>query len=190
MSHAITGSAALAAAGLWAVIDTNARAGRRNHEAAPGEFYPLSAVEKTPMPRKHALVFLRDASFKVFDEDGKLVNSLPDAEVPDARKAKLELAPNETIARYDELTVTALRARVAQRPGGLDMDDAKRDSLIEFLMHAPRISEVPAHERDRISEAPSRDDMSAAELDRALPDTADIVNAAGAAGSDPLSMGG
>ncbi|MBU8540183.1 hypothetical protein [Falsiroseomonas tokyonensis] len=120
---------------IWAVCDRNATQGPRVHQVPSGRTYPLTAdIDKpTPMLRSDASIFLRDPAFIVFDENGKEQRSLPQPEAARERVVT-DLQQDECVARYDELTLTALRARAAQRPGGAKLDGAPRDQVLEFLI--------------------------------------------------------
>lgn len=142
--------------GFWAVIDKNAREKRRVHDAPSGRRYPLDAVEPTYMPKADALVFLRDAAFEVYDENDALQAPLPASEAAGERKIT-ELAAEECVARYDELTTAALLARVAARPGGASIDTmASREQLIGFLMRAP--TKVAASPQETARTVPGQPD--------------------------------
>lgn len=124
-------------AGMWAVLDSNAKTAKRVHEAG-GQQHALHAFEKTYMPKEIAMVFLRDSAFVVFDEDGNRQMPLPSAEVEGDRRVPEKLEPGQCVAHYDELTTTALLARVIARPGGRAMPpDASRAQMVAFLSGAP-----------------------------------------------------
>jgi len=164
---------------LWTVLDRNAKAAPRTHEAPSGKLYALTAQGPgTPMPQSDAMVFLRDPSFEVFDADGNRQSSLPDSENLDALKARPKLEPGETIAKLEELLTTALQARCAVRPNGHVLATSKdRKAMVAFLMDAPTIAELPVAERARQTGTREADEMS------------DDVAKKMLAG-DPLAMGG
>lgn len=163
---------------IWTVIDTTARTAPRVHEPVIGYTYSLKHSEKTSMPKTHAVVFLRDPAFRVFDEAGIEQIPLPDAEAIDPRKPRMALEKGQTIARFDELTDTAMLARVITRPGGFTVPQT-REAMTAFLAGAPLVEELPPHERVRQSEGADPDAMTASEAKAAL----------GAfAKSDPLAM--
>lgn len=103
--------------GLWTVFDTLAKTERRTHTPLPGFDYPLSATAPTEMPPAHAMKFLCDEAFKVFDEYGNAVKALPKVDV-EAATGGVILKPGQTVASLDELTDNALKARCAQMPKG------------------------------------------------------------------------
>lgn len=142
--------------GLWSVLDKNAKGKPRIHETPRGKQYALQASEPTFMPKADALIFLRDPAFVVMDESGAVQAALPSSEAAGDRKVR-ELAANECVARYEELSTSALLARVATRPGGASIDTtAPRDVLIAFLERAPtRQDERP---ENRIRDTGSEDD--------------------------------
>jgi hypothetical protein len=143
----------------WSVLDTNAkdRNLKRYHESG-GQLYGLSAYEAEPMPKEHALVFLRDPSFTVRDEAGTIVRTLPKAALA-AKGEKLELEANQTIATYDELTNDALLARASLRPGGAVTFGMPREALMEFLSKAPAVLELAPEDRARDTGTPEDPDM-------------------------------
>lgn len=168
----------------WTVWDRNAKHGtRRSHEATDGTVYALSADprEGTKMPKRHALMFLRDEAFRVVNAQGQEEVPLPLAEVIDARRSRPNLEPGHTIAKLHELTTTALQARAAQRPGGhVAAASNDRAALIKVLMEAPAIAELPRAERVRDGEYRDPDGMNDDVVQKML------------AGSDadPLAMAG
>lgn len=191
----------------WTVFDRNARSGPRIHDAPSGVSYSLQAAVGAKMPPADAAVFLRDPAFRVFDEAGRERVPLPDAENLDALKARPDLEPDETIARYEELLDSALQARVAIRPGGHELAGADREALIDFLETAPTVAELAPAARARRTGFQDADEMSEKELDRLMPkgpmpDTgsrapraprpprAPRAPAPAAPAGDPLAMGG
>lgn len=139
-------------AGLWSVTDSNAREKRRIHDLPGGKRYALDAVEPTFMPKSDAVIFMRDASFVVRDDNDAIQKALPASEAAGERKAR-ELDPDECIARYDELLKTALEARAATRPGYADLGpDPDRAELIAFLKSAPAKRDARPEEKARASE--------------------------------------
>ena len=144
---------------MWFVLDSNAR-DRKNprfHEVAPGEGYALSAYEKCKMPKAHALVFLRDTAFVVFDEAGQQVRALPKAAISEG--AALQLEPGQTVAEYDELLDDALLARALMRPGGSQAEGMTRAALIAFLNNTPLVGELPPEQRARDTGTPENDEV-------------------------------
>lgn len=136
--------------GHWLVFDLNQRGDApRVHDAA-GRPYPLWSHRGTPIPIAAAVVFLRDPAFRVLDEAGVEQTPLPDAENLDAAKRRPNLEPGETIAKFEELTQTALLARAALRPGGQVFNaKTKREALIGWLKEAPALGELPEHLKAR-----------------------------------------
>lgn len=169
--------AAVLPAETWKVIDRNAREKPRVHEPAPGHIYALSFDKATEMPRQHAVVFLRDPAFRVFDEAGAEQTGLPGAERGDALNKRPALEPDETIARFDELTTTALLARAVLRPGGHEIPPKDRKALVAFLHQAPVKAEA-AEGSGRSVERPDPDAINDKGLDAMLGPR-----------SDPLAMG-
>jgi hypothetical protein len=175
----------------WAVIDTNARGITRKHEPVLGAVYDLSAEKSTKMPKAHAVAFLRDPAFKVLDENGEVQIPLPEVEALDARKARpADLEPGQTIARFEELTDTALLARVLVRPGGHAIKPSSREAMIDFLMGAPLKAELPASERLRVSEMADPDMMPDRQAARMLGSGAPEVGRAQGGAADLLQMDG
>lgn len=130
----------------WSVIDTNVLNPKcttktRQHEVVDSDgtihSYDLPGlVDKVTklgciMPPDHALKFLIDPAFKVFDADGKLIEPLK----PQATTSGITLRRHETVATFQELTREALFNRVKRLPGGqlvpANLTNAK---LIELLL--------------------------------------------------------
>lgn len=140
---------------MFQVYDHNARDGVRWHDFPGGVRYGLKAGEATPVPEHHALLLLRDPSFRVIDDQG---NELaPIDHINGERDPKRELAKDETIARYAELTKESLLARAVQRPGANFTRQSTKDELIEFLMNAPVKADLPRHLRARDTSTPEND---------------------------------
>ncbi len=133
--------------GLWSVIDLNVlnplcSTPTRQHEVleADGKTrvrYDLPGVRDKEtrhgckMPADHALRFLSDPSFNVFDADGKLVQPLR----PQTSTQGVSLQRNETVATFHELTRDALFARARRLAGGqLLPANTTNAKLIELLM--------------------------------------------------------
>lgn len=136
--------------GHWAVYDMNQKGDAPRVHASGGRDYSLWSQKPTHMPMQHAVIFLRDPAFHVESDEGVPQVSLPDSENLDAAKRRPVLEPGETVAKYEELTMPALRARVAVRPGGQDFDSTtKRTDLIEFLIGTPAFKELREHEKPR-----------------------------------------
>jgi len=122
------------------VLDTNARppCPVRVHEiplenggVKPYTFRQFKWVE---MPHAHAVKFLRDEAFVVADKpDNEGTRLKPIVDRPSDEPSP-SLAPNEVIARYDELTVGALLIRAQMKPGGEGFTRiTKKKDLEKFL---------------------------------------------------------
>lgn len=88
--------------------------------------------EETVLPFEQGVKFMQDG-FKVEEVDGSSV-VLPTI-ASDAVNATL--APDECVAKYVELTLSSLRIRAAQKPGGevyLNAGEETRDDIIAFLI--------------------------------------------------------
>ncbi len=137
----------------YLVYDMNARQGPRRHDMTDGAFYELHASKGTPVPERHALLFLRDGAFRVIDATGKELASV--AHLANERDGSRELAKDETIARYAELTHEALLARAVLRPGATGLSrKTPKDDLVAFLTDAPTKLELPRHLRARDTSTP------------------------------------
>ena len=98
--------------------------------------------EATELPMEKALKFHKEG-FIITDFDGN----------PYKEPVKLDTAlvsrlqPGQIVALYEELSMDALKTRVAVLPGGEKLAKAKREDLIEFLKAAdntPRVEATPA----------------------------------------------
>jgi hypothetical protein len=132
--------------------------------------YPLSAdVDKAvEMPLEHAMQFLKDASFKVFAEDGTLITPLPINK--DGGIGGMKLEPGETVAHLTELTTTALLKRCKANPYSTSItQDSSREAMIEFLM-SDAVANVGAGQQIEVAAqfAAAGEQMSAADLNRTL----------------------
>lgn len=164
---------------MFSVFDLNAREGTRWHDFPGGVRYGLKASEPTPVPEHHALLLLRDSSFRVIDDQGNELTSVE--HLAGERDPSRTLAADETIARYAELTKDALLARAVQRPGASFTRQSTRDELVEFLTNAPVKADLPRHLRARDTSTPEGED----------PDLmgADAAGAAlGTSGVDPAAL--
>lgn len=130
---------------LWSVFDDNAREiapdgrtpMRRRHEPIPGKVYDLSAFEPTQMAKSHAMKFLCDKKFKVYDEAGKLVNPIADVKTASANGGII-LQPGQVVANVDELSDSALAARCAMTMGGHDIaEHGTREEMVDWLLSEP-----------------------------------------------------
>lgn len=155
--------------GNWAVIDSLATSGPRTHDAAPGLSYQLHATKKTWMPQSHAMAFLCDAAFKVYDDAGELVHALPPITAQRGGHEAPKLRPGETIANLDELNTVALLARAKLHPDGRKFHGrTPRTELIEFLASPPKRGRGDGAGGTAEPEADDIEDMSPDALDRVL----------------------
>lgn len=126
------------------VLDTTAVPGgaNRHHEqivdgiARTFIFEPGKGLE---LPAEIAVKFLKTDGFKLVDDDNNVVVYERPPRQPEDLGAgeKLVLAPNETVARYDELTNAALVKRAAPMPGGevfARSAQLDRAAVIRFIM--------------------------------------------------------
>jgi hypothetical protein len=134
------------------VFDMNARSAGRIHDMVDGTRYELHAGKGTPVPERHALLFLRDEAFKVVDPSGATLASV--AHLANERDGSRALADDETIARYEELTHDALLARAVLRPGAAFGRKSSKAELVAFLTNAPVKQELPRHLRARDTSSP------------------------------------
>lgn len=169
-------------AGLWTVFDLNQ--GGPNHPPryhnVHGQDWPLFRHQGCPMPPHIAAVFLRDPAFRVVDETGATRATLPVSERLQAGAKRMKLEPDETVAKFEELTTKALLTRAVIRPGGEGFNaKTARAALIEFLEAAPVTAELAEHEKPRgTGSVPENtpDDMDGADLDGVLgPKPADVT---------------
>lgn len=140
-------SAPAASAGpvLYKVWDTNAGVGAvRRHDIIIRQYadgrepdiktYALgneSDNDGTPMPVDHALKFLSDKAFVVKNQAGDRI--LPPAKI-DGGLGSFQLAPDQVIAFYHELSKPALYKRCKLAPGGENIQGGDSvETMIEFL---------------------------------------------------------
>lgn len=173
----------------WSVLDKNAKTAARTHEPVAGFFYELTAQRKTAMPRKHAVVFLRDSAFRVFNEHGQEQSPLPDMSAIKAGKGRVALEEGQTIANYEELTGNALFARCVARPGGYEVDPGDREAMVEFLKTAPTVLELPRSERVRDMTSDDDPDALPPEAVAKMMGAEDAINRAAIVQRDAFSMG-
>lgn len=118
----------------------------REHEIiVKGQIIPVvfRLGEPKILPFEHAMKFMKDG-FTVKEVNGSDIN-LP--AVP-TDSVSAQLAPDETVAKYSELTFSALKLRAAQKSDGdiyLEAKEEDRLEIISFLM-----GEVPAVEVDTV----------------------------------------
>lgn len=156
----------------YMVTDSNAKAGPRKHEipvvtGTDGEVlqtktYELKSEVPTEMPESHAMFFLRDPSFHVFDEAGNIVKPVP---VIDGGMGGFALAEDQLIATYDELAKESLYRRCKVIAGSDSITaKSKPEEMIAFLKARAK----PAAGRGRGSEL-AIGEASKAELDLVVP---------------------
>jgi hypothetical protein len=119
------------------VMDTTATPAypTRTHEhlidGVPTQF-TFAVGQKLPLSIDKALKFLKDPAFIVTDADGKRYDPTPKEPTG---AAAVELAPNELIARIDELSTDALVIRAKQINGGEGFKKQDgREKIIAFLI--------------------------------------------------------
>lgn len=137
----------------------------------------------TVLPFGLGVKFLKDG-FTVKELDGTEELRLPP--VPSDSIAQ-QLASDECVAKYSELTLEALKLRAAQKAGGeiyLDADEDERDNMISLLS-----GELPVLDDIVIDESFDGLDVDpeAEEIEDPADDTApDIVDPQGAEVTDPV----
>jgi hypothetical protein len=114
---AIAAQASNKPAGYWTVFDSLAKDTKRVHQPVLGKDYALHATEPCYMPPEHAMKFLCDEAFRVFDDQERAVKAVPKVNV-EASTGGILLQPGQVVATIDELTDNALKARCAQLPKG------------------------------------------------------------------------
>jgi hypothetical protein len=87
--------------------------------------------EATVLEESRALKFLQDG-FTVMDENDTPYTPPVKAD----EKVSAQLKPGECIARFEELSLEALKIRAAVLPGGEALAKAKKDDVIAFLVSA------------------------------------------------------
>ena len=169
---------------LWKVRDKNATTGARTHDIL-GTQYALSADDWTLMPEDHAVFFLKDTAFQVVDARGDIVPPMPEGAVEGGGREKAQLRPGEVIANFEELTKEALLARAKNRPGRAAITSSMtKPELLKFL-HSEAAND--AQQAARIAESGpivGQDELSADELDKLLPSTAEMMTDANQATID------
>lgn len=100
--------------------------------------FSFSANKPTRMSRAAGIKFLRHSeNFRRTDKDGNEILWQATPTQPGDLQAgqTLVLADGETIARYDEMHIDALRVRAMQLPDGERFADAEnRDEIIAFII--------------------------------------------------------
>lgn len=159
---------------IFTVYDTNAKAGgqgriheiiteMRGDEVISTKSYVLFSDRACQMPEEHALKFLRDKAFVVMDDKAKQVKPV---EVKEITGVKMRLEPDETIAKFEEMTRESLLRRAKVLPGSEELkasDD--KETIIAFLVRK-------AKEKLKIGVARGSEsapaEMSADELDNLI----------------------
>lgn len=128
----------------------------------------------TAVPLDVGLRFLKTDAFLVVDpRTGRKYDPTPP--VP-TQESGFRLGPDETVARWDELTQDALFVRAKQLPGAEDIKKGStpKEKLIEFLKWRAMAAPPPPKKRDDIDRIPAGDlvggAMSDDELRALLPD--------------------
>lgn len=150
------------------VLDTTAVDAPRTHEMIVDGVVRAFTFERgkpLALPPIIALKFLRHEAFLLVNERGEAIPYQRRPRQPDEMPTNTPfvLAPNETVARFDELTGMALYQRAVELPGGEKFTPDDRNALIEFLI-AARKAEKPAAELDEeeFTPAPEPDEDLAA----------------------------
>lgn len=129
------------------VLDSTATlaSGPRRHEQVVGGrlvTYEFKPNEPLDLPPEVATKFLKHEAFRLIGPNGEPVAYLRRPKQPDELGAgeKLALGPDETVARYDELSNSALLQRALELPGGevfaQGASPPSRTALIAFLKEA------------------------------------------------------
>lgn len=123
------------------VLDTNANANHqiRVHEVLNDDGtttqYEFNYGKKTEMPLHHGLKFLIDPAFVVADADGNRIDPRPRRE--QEQENALALDPDQTVAKYEELTTAALFVRCKMLAGSDKIKkNTQKGDLIQFLIEA------------------------------------------------------
>jgi hypothetical protein len=118
------------------VIDTSATADcpLRNHDIRIGDEIQTITFQQgapTRLPFEIGMKFMKDG-FIVLDDDGEGVVPAP---ATTDETIRLRIGADEVVAKYEELTVSALMIRAAALPGGekLTVGAVDRVALIDFL---------------------------------------------------------
>ena len=126
---------------MWAVIDRNATKGPRTHEVPTkyldGEVlttkqYQLNSETATPMLAEHAMFFLKDSAFVVFNAAGEEVTPVP---VREGGTGGFVMGEDEVIATYGELSKEALfkRCKIIAGSEHINETRTKKEDMIAFL---------------------------------------------------------
>lgn len=126
------------------VLDTTAtqESGSRTHDMlVDGRAVPVKFDYGVPkeLPFGVAMRFLKTPEFQLTDKDGKPRDFQRVPIQPDELGAgeRFRLAEDETVAKYNELTVDALVMRAVLLPGGEKMSKRfGKDAIVEFIQTA------------------------------------------------------
>lgn len=138
------------------VIDTTAKPGAsRTHDILiDGVTKPFTFEYGKPseLPFAVAMKFLKHDAFKMADAEGNLIEFKRRPKQPEELQAgeTLKLADDETVARLEELSTTALHTRVLEMPGGERFaQNPVRDEMLEFIIaHKAKARAVNAAKPD------------------------------------------
>lgn len=159
---------------LWAVKDTTCVAGHDQHgrplerthqQLVDGmvKSYTFVYEKETMMPEEEARKFVKTEAFIVLDHNHNRV--LPSVPIDRGVGERVRLGVNEAVARFDELTTSALVSRVSSEIGGERFTrNHNREELIDFLMQSrarrnravrgvpedPDTAEMPRNELDSL----------------------------------------
>lgn len=132
----------------WYVIDTTAQHGtaRIHDQLIDGQPQAFTFERGKPleMPAAIAIKFLRDPAFVRTDAAGKPQPYKRAPKQPEDLGAgeRLVLAEDETIARYDEMSLSALLQRVVELPNGekftKQAEKPTSQELIDFIVQAKK----------------------------------------------------
>lgn len=144
--------AAAIAAGNWLIIDTLCEPPThdgerevyksRKHDVlmAGGQLRTLAFNynRATVVPEAIAVKLLKEPAFVRVDEHGDAIEWRNPPKQPEELQAgeQFQLAADETVAKYDEMTVEALKIRAMQMVGGETVKTAKKEDVIAFLIAA------------------------------------------------------
>lgn len=128
------------------VVDTTVLPGeKRVHElTVEGRNKAFAFEHNTPLelPFAIAMKFLHITEFIATDEKGEPKPFLRTPTQPEELQAgqRFRLADNETVARYDELTLEALLTRAALLPGGEAVKrNLGKDKIAKFIEEAAKV---------------------------------------------------
>lgn len=145
----IAGADTAAEQKLYTVTDTlcHELGKDRQHELTDPETnkikrFKFNPDNPTPMPRWAAMKFAMISGFEVIDANGTKFVAPPESEAQ-----TLTLAPDELVARYDELTAEALFARCATYGEACSLKkSASKNDMIGFLLSQKAVTQEPEPE--------------------------------------------